>query len=280
MRRKKRIKPSNTVTLALFFVGFVGALLIVSIFMKLFLLAKESSFDGSHRFTIAVSSSDLQSSNNKTTEIISFSPSDQSIERLVINTPVPIIGMERLLEIPIDGVVVINGNSISGKESIGEALKLIALSFKNVRSDLTVLDIMRLWWFGRTVSEHSVKDETFSQDPNLSLESQLDSYAQTLFADDTVASEKESISIVNGTDISGFGTRFSRLVTNMGGNVVSVSTSDSKVDHTTISYYGKKSYTLSRIEKVLGIKAVLSKSPELANIVIILGEDMSRTINF
>lgn len=278
-RRRKQKPSSNTVALALFFVGFVGALLIVSLLLKLFLLAKESHFDGAHRFTIAISSADLGENQKKITEVISFSPQEGSISRLNLSTAVPAVMMGRFLEIPIEGTVLADTN-ISGKESISDVLKLLILDFRSLRTNLTILDVTRLWWDARTISEHSKKDINFIENPDLSLDTQLDNYTQKLFTDESVASERESISVINGTEIPGFGSRFSRLITNMGGNVVSVSTSDSKTEHSSISYYGKKSYTLSKIEKTLGIKGVLSKNLASANIVVTLGEDRGKTISF
>lgn len=273
-RRKKFHKP-DTLALAFVFVGFVLALVVVSVFLKGAILLKTSLFDGQHRFTIAIP----LGKENKTAEIISISPADQSVSRLTISAGIGPLGMERFLEIPIDGTIVQSSHFFE-KGELDDTFKQLVIDFGGLRTNLTILDVIRIWWANHSISHHSVEDIDFHSASDISMSAQMDTLVQKLFSDSAISSEKQSISIINGTDISGFGNRLARLITNMGGNVVSVATSDQQIESTKIAYQGSKSYTVGKIEKILNVKAVRSKEAYFANIVVTLGEDKRNTLAF
>ena len=64
-----------------------------------------------------------------------------------------------------------------------------------------------------------------------------------------------------------------RLITNISGNVVLVSTSQNMQGKSVILYKGKKSYTLERLSKLLGFDVMENKSQSLADIAIQIGKD-------
>jgi hypothetical protein len=102
---------------------------------------------------------------------------------------------------------------------------------------------------------------------------------QTL-TDTDIASESVSIQIINATNISGVGQRLGKVLTNMGANVVDVSSAQTMQKKTTIAYYGEQSYTLGRLQKILAVKATKLTRQPIANIVITIGTDKNNTIIF
>jgi hypothetical protein len=98
--------------------------------------------------------------------------------------------------------------------------------------------------------------------------------------DQEIADENISMEVINATNITGFGQRLSRVLTNMGANIVDVSTAQNTQKRTTIEYFGDKSYTVSRLEKLLGVTATEITTQPIANIVITIGTDKSHTTEF
>ncbi len=72
----------------------------------------------------------------------------------------------------------------------------------------------------------------------------------------------------------------SRLLTNLGGSVVLISTASKEEETTSIAYSGKKTYTVERLEKILGLNAVKKETGAIANIVVVIGKDRVASLGF
>lgn len=202
------------------------------------------------------------------------------------------------LGLPLDGYLEFGGE-IKDKDPVKllESLKSSPQSYfqtlANIRTDLTPIEMIRLSFslpkvrFDKLksfdlISSGSLEDvrlkdgtEVFVADPV-----KVDSISQKL-AEESIVSERVSVAIFNATSYPGIGQRAARMVTNMGGNVISVKNSPREVKSSQV--WGKDSYTKKRLSKIFILdcnnnpKCDTIGSSEVkdsrADINIILGED-------
>lgn len=264
--RKKKKESGQNLKIAFWFGFFVFLLIAGSLLFKFILLLKSSKFDGAHRFNIYLSCGNMEDS------IVSFSPENQSI--VVLNLKKQ--SMEEIrknLEVPIDDIILVKDNDCE-REISSQLAKGFFGEFK--KTSLTTIDILRLWLFSKFVSSHSITTKDLS---GLDLTDNLliDKIINGLFSDLTITSERLSIQIVNGTGISGLGNRLARLITNMGGEVVAINTSEKELSESKITYFDKNSYTAERLGKILSFKILKKQESGVSDIVIEIGKDK---INF
>jgi hypothetical protein len=114
---------------------------------------------------------------------------------------------------------------------------------------------------------------------------QLDRELSNIYLDSEVGLEKLSISISNSSEINGLGKKVSRFVTNSGGRVVDITTSETT--QKSIIYYKDYSKSLEYLSKILNIKElqkyndeILEKYPESvkSDLVIVLGLDIEELL--
>lgn len=279
-RRKKHVQK-NSVGLVLGFIIVVVILIGISLAFRVYALIKESRFDGIHRFTIALSSEEKTELNKAPYfEIISFAPDSHTISLVLIEKNIQLTGIGKTLEIPIDAAIFykqkqnIPKKILSNKDVESILLRLL-VSYRDVSTNLTIIDLARLWFIARSWPRSAV---TFASITNSSDQIEISKFASSLFIETEMVEEKNTIGVVNGTDEAGLGNRLSRLITNMGGNVVSISTSDTPITRSSISYFGNKSYTVSRLQKVLGFKEKKLEKQAISDIIITIGKDYRGSI--
>lgn len=270
MRRRKKNSGKNNLKTAFVFFILVFALIVLSSLFKLAALIKNSRFDAEHSFNVVVYS--------KTLRVISFSPENQSIAVLRLLTNARPVEIGKTLKIPIDGTIeVLAQNDLSVETMLRNTL----FNYKNADTKLTVIDILRLWLFARDVPEQAVVAKEFSllEENNLK-EEVIDRISSKLFLDTTLSQEKVSIQIINGTGVLGLGTRLARLIQNIGGNVIAVSTADVNFGKSEILYANKNTYTLQRLSSVLGFKTAPIIKAEVSDLVIRIGRDSLPSLVF
>lgn len=266
--RKKKKEPGQNLSIAFWFGFFVILLIAGSLLFKFVLLLKNSKYDGVHRFNIYVSCDGLNNS------VISFSPENKTITVLNLKKN-NVEELRKDLEIPKDGVIVSKSNCDRETSSI-----LSSGFFGGFKeTNLTVVDLLRLWLLSKFVSGHSVVIKDLSP---LDLTNNLvvDKTINGLFLDPTIMSERLSIQVVNGTGVSGLGNRLTRLITNLGGEVVAVNTSEKELNDSKITYNDKKSYTAERLGRILGFKLVKKQESGFSDIVIEIGNDRINSLSF
>ena len=185
----------------------------------------------------------------------------------------------KLAAIPIDGFILVsnqNGQKYA-KQEVDSEIQSILLSYRDIKTDLTIIDVFRIWLFSKTLSSNSVSVKDIADFPNAVIE---DKILSTLFNDYTFSQEKNSIEIINAADISGLGNRVARALTNMGGNVISVSTSDKTSQTSQILYFGDKTYTVEKLGKVLGLATFQTEKQGISDVTIILGKDSANYLPF
>ncbi|MBI4089754.1 MAG: LytR C-terminal domain-containing protein [Candidatus Levybacteria bacterium] len=260
MTKKKKVKYSNTKIAIVFFV-LLAVIIGISLLFKLVLIVRQGQFDASKRFTLSVS-------NNKNLEVISLSPSTKSIVVFKLNKNIALFKAAQFLEIPIDGRII--ANSLDLNQKISLLFLRAILNYKDMQTNLTIIDLLKLLFFARSVPESDVNIKNIPQD--LSGEN-IDKIVRRMISDEFIEKDNQTIQIINGTKVQGLGNRLARLVTNMGGDVIIVATSNSPKNKSSISYIDKKSYTIERLSKVLGMEAIKSAEFAIADITIIIGED-------
>lgn len=280
--KKKTFKEGYSLRVAFLFSALVFCLFVISTSFKVVSIAAKSKFDSRHRFTIGVYKE------KSLFYTISFSPENQTIsllnipeKRFSINKDDPVkldeVKLGRYLSIPIDDFIYYPSDKEERKvienDKADDIIFDILVNYRNVKTQLTIIDVFRLWMYARTIPPRFVLTKEFPKDSEQFL---IDKVASTLFNDYSLSLEKKSIHIINGTEILGLGNRIARVLTNAGANVVAVSTSDKKIETSEILYFDKKNYTTDKISKVLGIKIVkLEEGEGISDITIKLGKDIS-----
>ena len=294
MKQKKNLegKQSN-LKLVFLFCLFIGLLIVGSIMFKGIFLVMKSKFDVSHRFTIVVETPNPKI-NGKTLTIYSYAPDTKDISILHFAGKTSISGttIGRYLGIPIDAQIVFNRpagerqaieNFFSDSQNSPDGVIARAFfNFYDLKTSLTEIDLFRLFLFSKSIPSHAITEKEIPIDAKGRLPDDLtiDKIVAPLFIDASLAEEKMSIQIVNGADAAGLANRLGRVLTNMGANVVAVSTSDSIVPKSVIQYVGDKSYTVERLTKTLGIPAQEVQKTGISDIIIKLGKDNANPKSF
>lgn len=281
--RTHRETPNNNLTIGILFCLFVVVLLIGSVSLKIFDLVRRSVFNGHERFTVAVS--DFGGSDTVT--IISFVPKASTAYSISVpkfykkgeNTRVVNAqNVYKLMGMLQDSWVTPKKEkqiTLEKPQDVRELTTGMVLHYPNLSTNLTVLDVLRLFVASQTITSASVKKETLEE--NLE-DSEIDKISQGLFLDEVITSEKKSIEVVNGTEIPGLGNRVARSITNSGGNVVVVTSSQEEIAKSEIQYSLEESYTASKLSEVLGIPLVKMKDGGISDIVIRIGKDKAESL--
>lgn len=287
MKKKKNLgEQQSNLTLVFFFCLFIGLLIIGSILFKAIFLVMQSKYDAVHRFTISVVNPDTQT-NKKLLSIYSFSPDTNTITILRLDGKTLIDGssLGKYLGIPIDAEIVFKdpeGKSaaierlVADDQSMPDGLMGRAFfNFYDLKTKLTQIDILRLFLFAKSTPTHAITEKKLVLDAKGRLPDDItiDKIVAPLFIDAALADEKMSIQIINGTETAGLANRLARILINMGGNVVAVSTSDSIFPRSAIEYVGEKSYTVDRLSKTFGLTAREVQKSGISDIIIKLGKD-------
>ena len=265
MARKKKDQGKST-KIGIYFFAFILGVILISIILKGIVIVKNSKFQDDSRFNFLIS-------NNKTNKIISFLPQNHSVSVLKVEGKVE--NINKLLEVPIDGEV--RSSSLDLEKPVSSIVSDVFFGFKNIKTNFTVLDLFRIFLFTKTASPGNFTTKNVSA--NLD-EAALDKISSLLFSDPKIADENLSVGIINATEEYGVGNRLARLISNISGNVVLVSTSQNMQEKSVILYKAKKSYTLKRLSKLLGFEVIENKSQSLADITIQIGKDYKNLSNF
>ena len=265
--RKKESALSNTKIAIIFFI-FLAFIVSVSLIFKTILVVRAGQFDGSKRFNLTVS-------DNKNIEVMSFAPPAKTIAVFKLSKNIGSYEAGQFLEIPIDGFI--TSNSLDLNQRADSVFFKAIFNYKNLQTNLTIIDLLKLLVFSKTVAASSVNSKNISVDLS---PSELEKLVGRLVSDELIEKDNQTIQVINGTDIDGLGNRLARLVTNMGGDVIIVATSDSRKKESTISYIDQKTYTVERLEKVLGYPAIKAGNDAISDITIVIGEDKVNSTPF
>jgi hypothetical protein len=263
-RRGRSASGEKSESLKTFFIYALAVLILVifSLSAKAFSILQKSKVDGQHNFILAVEKE------GRIGRIISFKPNDKSLSVLHIkNGDLTTSLLGKNLGLIPDGVLVSDTD-----DDVDEMLISSLLNYASIKTDLTIIDIPRLIFFSKNVPSESrvVKDLVLPKG-----DSDIDRVVANFGEDRAIVSEYIDIHIINASDVPGMATRLERVISNLGGNVVKVSTAHGKNSSSKIEYAGEKKYTIKKLNKLLGFPIVQVDNPGFADVVITIGVDNS-----
>lgn len=271
--KRKTVQKETSKSLKTFYIYFVLVFLLIgiSLFIKLIFVIQSSKYDGRHHFTIAITK------DQKVKQVMSFSPQVPSLAVLTIKDEnISINSLTKDHGIAADAQVEVN-NAVTLNQDTTTTLWDTTRNYAAIKTDATFIDLIRLTLLSRDIiSNNKVMREIRLNDNK----PETNTLIARALNDPTISSENISIQIINASNVSGLGQRLGRVFTNMGANVVEVSTSYTPQMTSKIQYFGERSYTHEQIEKYLGYPVSELNRQPIADIVIILGEDMKNTRKF
>lgn len=266
MKIKNNSSISNTKIAIIFFV-FLALIAGISLIFKIVAIARASQFDDSKRFTLTIT-------NGRNIEIMSLSPNSKDVAIFKLNDGIKPAEAGRQLAVPIDGFII--QNSLNLDQKIDSLFISLILDYKKIKTNLTIIDLFKLAMFAKTIPEDSIHVQTIGNASGLA----LDKIVGHLVSDILIEKDNQTIQIINATVVGGLGNRLARFINNMGGNVIIVATDDSLKSKSTISYNDNKTYTVERLQEVLGYETVKEAGNEVADIKIVIGEDKINSAPF
>lgn len=265
MKKQKESTLSSAKIAVIFFV-ILAVIICISLIFKIVLVVKAGQFDDSKRFTISISDS-------KSAQILSLS-GEKTIAIIKLDKNIKPNDAGKSLKIPIDGFITSNLLDLSQKPA--SFFLSAILNYNNLRTNLTIIDILKLLFVAKSISDSAVNLRNIPQ----SSVSDADKIIGRLVSDVLIEKDGQTIQIINGTNITGLGNRLARLITNMGGNVIIVATSNSPQKKSRISFIDKETYTVKKLNKILKYDAVKENIDAVSDISIMIGEDRANSSPF
>lgn len=212
------------------------------------------------------------------------------------------LSISNLLGVPIDGILLSkNSKFFDDPENLISNLRrnpfMPLTLFPSIETNLTPLDTVNLFWYLSKVradkvisldlAKSSITDSKLLPDSSRVLgvdTSKLDYFTRKNMADEVISDEGEAIAIFNGTLHPGLAQQATRMITNIGGNVVTIGSSEEKVRKTKIVLKNSEkgtSLTSGRLMHIFAPNCLREKCQtqdskvlnSRASINIILGED-------
>jgi hypothetical protein len=176
-----------------------------------------------------------------------------------------------------DAFLTVSDDKTQNNDVAAMMLMVANINAETVQTNLTFFDSIRLFLFAKNVSSHDIFINTIDLKQQ---DTDTNSIIARALIDSDIVNESVSIQINNATGRSGIGQRLGKVLTNMGANVVDVSTARTIRPKTSISYYGATTYTLDRLQKKFHVIPVHLQNEQIANIIITIGEDKINTSLF
>lgn len=258
MKHSKSHEP-NSVQKVVFFCLFVLILVSISLGVRLVTLIRSSTFDGDHRYTIEIKKTD------KEAKIISLDPTNKKMLVLYLKGKDTLPSLELPLGLPIDVVV---HHYTSADKSVVSDLSDLIMNF-----NVNAYDMIRLITASKSINESDTVHLSF---PFPLPADEYDTKTNDLLVDSGMTTDNKTVSITNASDVSGIGSRFGQLIENAGGTVISVTSAPTTSNRTTLFYYGDKTYTTTKLERLLHIKGEQKEGKGLSDIELTLGTDQEK----
>lgn len=269
MRHKQVTNAKHSLRTLLLFCSIVGFLIIGSLVVRTIQLVQTSQYNGENRITLAFVHE------NTDLTLISFDPKAKALSRLEVEGVYNIEDAKRAVGVFTDATVTLSQDYTPDK-SFPSYLRA-SLFPSGVRSDLSSFDTVRLLLATQGLNTSEIKSEVIRLPLDRVL---IDAITQELFFDTAMSEENSAIEIVNGTDTAGLGSRLERAISTMGGTVISVKNADKLEEVSSIRYYGDKTYTVERLEKILDMPSQFKEGRGLSDIIITVGEDKEETFSY
>ena len=268
----QKTAQNNNKSLKTFFLyaGIVLFFVFVSLAIKVFFLINASKFDGNHQFVIAIGQK------NTIKQLVSFDPDKKSATILQLKgKELAFNSLSKTLNIIPDAKI--NTSEDIGDDDIGGEIKTFFFKYNAIKTDMTIIDIGRLMLLSQkpSLNEQTGKEIFITND-----EQKNNNTIKDFFTDEAIFSENVSVQIINASGMPGVGKRLETILTNLGCNIVAVSTSRKNERISKIQYFGNETYTLKKLKNLLGFQLEKTEKKSIATIVIIIGEERKNLNNF
>lgn len=262
-------KENKSLRTFFFYFGIVFFFVVISLGIKAFTLLQESRFDREHQFILFLAEGEIVK------QIAIFTPVDRKVSVVTLQgVKVTQSTAPRILGVLPDGFV--STKFPLNDLNIPEIIQKIGFSLHSVKTNLTIFDIANLG-----LAAQRVKGGQTNEKLAVTKEREtVDSEVKNLFINDTIFSENTSIQIINASKVPGLGSQLERSLKHLGCNIVAVSSSRKQEQLSKIRYFGKKSYTLEKLEKLLDFTLEETNEKMIADITIVIGNDMRDTRAF
>lgn len=161
-------------------------------------------------------------------------------------------------------------------------------SYRNLETNLTFVDLVRLWFSAKFTRFDKIKFvdlESGSALTTLTLadgtkvfaadQKTVDGLLVDLFKEQKIVQEHLTLEILNGTEKAGLANRLARLITNLGGDVVSVTNSQEKIGRCQIKGKNQalESYTGQLLAKIYNCVKIANQTEARADLQVAIGQD-------
>jgi hypothetical protein len=265
---EKLSKKSNGFYLLVFFIVFIGALLI-SLILKSIQLYNQAHFTSKSIMVLIVTPEDshimridTESKKISQLKITDVQINAKNLKNASINTGVPLhasLTVDKSIE------------NIQDVFTVGNMIKLLA-SNKITFNQLNEWDGIKIALESQKVSpeDHTVREiKNYIHDR--SIISQIDKELYELFRDPEVINEQISIEVVNATSVTGLASSVAKMLENGGYSVVSIRSSDTA--SSSIQTNENASITAGHIQKIFSFPVSNRGKNAVADIRIVIGED-------
>lgn len=181
--------------------------------------------------------------------------------------------------LPIEGYIEFNILQVKNNP-----LNLLA-SKGNMRTDLTVLELIRLFFGLKGVRADKIvefdlkslgglEEKSLADGSNVYVaNTRLDIFTSENLADPDIRKEQLSIAVLNGTSFPGLAQKYSRMISNLGGNVIIADNSETQFKNSFV--FGEESKTKKKLLQIFGSKYDKIEQPDSrAQVTVVLGEDL------
>ena len=158
-----------------------------------------------------------------------------------------------------------------------------------METNLTLFDVYRLWWWVKGIRNdkinylslppNSFEDLILPDGQKVKIfgEQGLGEYASSFFSDQKILNEKLSVEILNATSKEKIAGKVAKIVEAAGADVVFIGNYQGSVKKTILEVPndGKNSATARRISRFFNLKIVDKKEKGLADMTLILAEDLA-----
>lgn len=261
MRKTAPKKIKNSTLMALFFL-LVFVAIIISVIVKIVSLITHSTVDNHHQFILEIRQQ------NHEEQIAAFNRGTNTIVILHVKgvkNPQDI----QSLEIPIDAQLQ-SDHAVNPANISSELFTAIVHCTYPACQNLNSVDALKLYLFAKHLKQHAIQDISLSLPLS---QTDLKTTIPSLFIDDTLYHEALSISVINASGEVGLGNKVSQLITNVGGNVVSVTSAEAQDNTTMQSTFGKGNYSLQRLQKILHLQSQQMQRTGISDIIITIGRN-------
>lgn len=263
-------RESKSIKTFFIYTGIVLFFIIVSLGIKSFILIQNSRFDPNNQFILSIAHKD------KIQEIALFHPAERSVTLLELQgEPVTLSSIEKTLGVIPDAYVTSPFSLPLG--DIKETTRVIAFKYYSLKTNLTLFDVLSLSFTSQKLSLNNEQEKKVTIIKDVE---ENDQNLKNLFINDKIFAENVSVQIINSSSVPGMGKRLERVLTKLGSNVISLSSSREQEKKSKIQYFGEESYTLSTLKKLLAFPVEKTENKSIATIVIIIGDDIKNSSYF